>query len=58
MQYPFGRFCCVFYETKTQNDQAYRHGKMILLYNACPHVAKPVKEILKTLEWDVLTHLP
>nr|KAF6378768.1 hypothetical protein mMyoMyo1_009678 [Myotis myotis] len=36
-----------------------RHGKVILLYdNAPPHTSKPVKDTLKDLAWEVLTHPP
>ncbi|EGI58224.1 Mariner Mos1 transposase [Acromyrmex echinatior] len=36
-----------------------RHDKVILQHdNTRPHVAKPVKETLEALNWDVLSHLP
>ncbi|GBP80370.1 Mariner Mos1 transposase [Eumeta japonica] len=36
-----------------------RHDKVILLYdNAWPHVAKPVKTYLETLQWEVLPNPP
>ncbi|GBP47438.1 Mariner Mos1 transposase [Eumeta japonica] len=36
-----------------------RHGKVILLHdNTQPHVAKPVKSYLETLQWEVLPHPP
>ncbi|GBP89712.1 Mariner Mos1 transposase [Eumeta japonica] len=35
-----------------------RHDKVILLHNARPHLAKPVKTYLGTLKWDVLPHPP
>ena len=31
---------------------------MLLLENARPHVAKPVKTYLKNIKWDVLPHAP
>ncbi|GBP46080.1 Mariner Mos1 transposase [Eumeta japonica] len=36
-----------------------RHDKVILLHdNAWPHIAKPVKICLETLQWEVLLHPP
>ena len=36
-----------------------RHDKVILLHdNAPPHVAKPVKSYLETIQWEVLPHPP
>lgn len=36
-----------------------RHDKLIIQYdNARPHVAKPVKNYLKNVGWEVLTHPP
>lgn len=44
-------------EKRPQYEQ--RHEKVILLHdNAKPHVAKPVKQYLETLKWDVLPHPP
>lgn len=40
-------------------DYAKRHDKVIFQHdNARPHVAKPVKETLELLRWDVLPHPP
>ncbi|GBP55459.1 Mariner Mos1 transposase [Eumeta japonica] len=37
----------------------HRHDKVILLHdNTWPHVAKPVKNYLETLQWEVLPHPP
>ncbi|GBP24659.1 Mariner Mos1 transposase [Eumeta japonica] len=43
---------------KEKRPQYYsRHDKIILLVdNARPHVAVPVKNYLKTLDWEVLPH--
>ncbi|GBP76564.1 Mariner Mos1 transposase [Eumeta japonica] len=36
-----------------------RHDKFILLHdNAYPHITVPVKDYLKTLDWEVLLHPP
>ncbi|GBP39284.1 Mariner Mos1 transposase [Eumeta japonica] len=36
-----------------------RHDKIILLHdNTCPHVTVPVKNYLKTLDWEVLLRPP
>ncbi|GBP29955.1 Mariner Mos1 transposase [Eumeta japonica] len=45
---------------KEKRAQYYsRHDKILLLHdNARPHVAIPVKNYLKTLDWEVLTHPP
>ena len=38
---------------------AQRYDKVILLHdNTLPHVTKPVKIYLKTLQWEVLPHPP
>jgi len=39
---------------KTKYEQ--RHDKVILLYDARPHVAKVIKKYLETHKWDVLPH--
>ncbi|GFQ88228.1 mariner Mos1 transposase [Trichonephila clavata] len=40
-------------------EKAKRHGKVILLYdNALSHTAKPVKDTLKSLGWDILPSPP
>jgi len=40
-------------------DYAKRHDKMIFQHdNVRPHVAKPLKETLEALNWDVLSHPP
>lgn len=40
-------------------EWARRHGKVILLHDNAPsHTAKPVKDALKSLGWDVLSHPP
>jgi len=40
-------------------EWARRHGKVIVLHdNASCHTAKPVKETLKSLGWDILPHRP
>ncbi|GBP52702.1 Mariner Mos1 transposase [Eumeta japonica] len=44
---------------KEKRPQYYsRHDKIILLHNNAPHVAVPVKNNLKTLDWEVLPHPP
>ncbi|CAH2095448.1 unnamed protein product [Euphydryas editha] len=45
---------------KEKRPQYYsRHDKIILLHdNALSHVAVPVKNYLKTLDWKVLPHPP
>nr|KAF6359985.1 hypothetical protein mMyoMyo1_010947 [Myotis myotis] len=40
-----------------QPECARRHGKVILLHDNAPsHTSKPVKDTLKDLAWEVLTH--
>lgn len=40
-------------------EWARRHGKVILLHDNAPsHTAKPVRDALKTLGWEVLPHPP
>ncbi|KAL6253754.1 hypothetical protein P5V15_015558 [Pogonomyrmex californicus] len=40
-------------------EWARRHGKVILLHDNAPsHTAKPVKDTLKSLGWDILPHPP
>jgi len=40
-------------------EWARRHGKVILLHDNAPsHTSKPVKDMLKDLAWEVLTHPP
>lgn len=40
-------------------EWARRHGKVILQHDNAPaHCAKPVKDCLKTLGWDILPHPP
>ncbi|GBP48058.1 Mariner Mos1 transposase [Eumeta japonica] len=45
---------------KEKRPQYYsRHDKIILLHdNARPHITIPVKNYLKTLDWEVLLHPP
>lgn len=44
---------------KIRPEWAKRHERPILLHdNARPHVAKPVKDILEELKWEVLPHPP
>ncbi|GFR30234.1 mariner Mos1 transposase [Trichonephila clavata] len=41
-----------------QPEWARRHGKVILLNDIAPsHTAKPVKDTLKLLGWNILSHL-
>ncbi|KAL6258324.1 hypothetical protein P5V15_010271 [Pogonomyrmex californicus] len=40
-------------------EWARRHGKVILLHDNAPsHTAKPMKDTLKSLGWDILPHPP
>jgi len=40
-------------------EWARRHGKVILQHDNAPsHTAKPVKDTLKTLNWEILSHPP
>jgi histone-lysine N-methyltransferase SETMAR len=42
-----------------RSEYAKRHDKVIFQHdNARPHIAKPVKETLEALRWDVLPHPP
>nr|KAF6311923.1 hypothetical protein mPipKuh1_009110 [Pipistrellus kuhlii] len=42
-----------------QPEWVRRHSKVILLHDDAPsHTSKPVKDTLKDLAWEVLTHLP
>nr|KAF6378822.1 hypothetical protein mMyoMyo1_009719 [Myotis myotis] len=42
-----------------QSECARRYGTVILFHDNAPsHTSKPVKDTLKDLAWEVLTHLP
>nr|KAF6296067.1 hypothetical protein mMyoMyo1_009189 [Myotis myotis] len=42
-----------------QPEWARRHGKVILLHDGAPsHTSTPVKDTLKDLAWEVVTHPP
>lgn len=45
--------------TEKRPQFAQRHGKVILQHDNAPsHTAKPVKEVVKSLGWEILSHPP